>query len=72
MDFISRIISNAKNNTLVLFHTIEYGTKIYEKLKKEHPDKEFYYIDGEIKNKNRTKIGLGLVAFAPPDVDPFF
>ena len=56
LDFMKKIIEKCNNNTLVLFHTIEYGERIYEKMKKEMPDKEFYYIDGNISGKNREII----------------
>ena len=53
LDFIKKIVEKCDSNTLLLFHTIEYGTKIFEKLKVELPDKDFYYIDGEVNNKQR-------------------
>lgn len=56
LDFIKKIVDKCNKNTLLLFHTIEYGQKILEKLKLEIPDKEFYYIDGNISNKDRTFI----------------
>ncbi len=56
LEFIKKLVSNCKGNTLVLFHTIEYGTKIFNKLKDEIKDKDFYYIDGEINNKKREAI----------------
>lgn len=56
LEFIKKIIDKCNNNTLVLFHTIEYGKKILDKLKSEITDKEFYYIDGEIKNRERDEI----------------
>jgi predicted helicase len=56
LDFMKKIIDKCNNNTLVLFHTIEYGERIYEKMKKEMPEKEFYYIDGNISGKNREII----------------
>jgi superfamily II DNA or RNA helicase len=56
LEFIKKMVDKCKDNTLLLFNTIEYGTKIYNKLKEELPDKEFYYIDGEIKNKDRESI----------------
>lgn len=56
LDFIKKIVEKCNDNTLLLFHTIEYGTKIFNKLKEELPDKDFYYIDGEINNKNREFI----------------
>lgn len=56
LDFISKIVQKCDSNTLVLFHSIEYGKKLFEKLKTDCPDKEFSYIDGEIKNKSRESI----------------
>lgn len=56
LNFIKKIVEKCNNNTLILFHTIEYGQKIVEKLAKELPDKEFYYIDGEISGKKREEI----------------
>lgn len=57
LDFICKIIDKkCQNNTLVLFHTIEYGKKIFDKLAEKFPDKKVFYIDGEVKNKNRTVI----------------
>ena len=54
--FIRKIVEKCTNNTLLLFHTIENGQRIYQKLKDELPDKEFYYIDGEISGKKREEI----------------
>jgi len=56
LDFIKKIVDKCDNNTLILFHTIEYGQKILDKLQKEIPDKEFHYIDGEVNGKKREEI----------------
>jgi len=56
LEFIKKIVEKCSSNTLLLFHTIEYGQKIFEKLKKEIPDKEFFYIDGEVSGKKREEI----------------
>ena len=56
LDMIRKIVDKCDKNTLVLFHSIEYGQKILEKLKNECKDKDFYYIDGEVKNKQREEI----------------
>lgn len=56
LDFIKKIVTKCESNTLVLFHTIEYGQKILKKLKEELPDKEFFYIDGSISGKKREVI----------------
>lgn len=56
LDFIKKIVTKCESNTLVLFHTIEYGQKILKKLQEELPDKEFFYIDGSISGKKREVI----------------
>ncbi len=56
MEFIKKIVNKCENNTLLLFHTIEYGQQIYNELSKSLTDKEFYYIDGEVSGKNREEI----------------
>lgn len=56
LEFIKKIVAKCSNNTLLLFHTIDNGQKIYQKLKDELPDKEFFYIDGEISGKKREEI----------------
>lgn len=56
MEFLKKLVLKCESNTLILFHTIEYGTRIYEKLRSEIIDKDFYYIDGEINNKKREEI----------------
>jgi len=56
LDMIKKIIDKCDKNTLVLFHSIEYGQKILNKLKTECQGKDFYYIDGEVKNKQREEI----------------
>lgn len=52
---LSKIVSGFKANGLVLFHNTDYGQKILERLKEDHPDKEFYYIDGSVKNNGSKK-----------------
>lgn len=56
LEFIKKIVDKCETNTLVLFHTIEYGQMIFEKLQSEIPDKDFYYIDGEVSGKKREEI----------------
>lgn len=56
LEFIKKIVDKCTNNTLLLFHTIDNGQRIYQKLKDELPDKEFFYIDGEISGKKREII----------------
>ena len=56
LDMIRKIVDKCDKNTLVLFHSIEYGQRILNKLKTECQGKDFYYIDGEVKNKQREEI----------------
>jgi superfamily II DNA or RNA helicase len=56
LDFIKKIVDKCDKNTLLLFHTIEYGKKILDKLSKECEGKQFYYIDGEVCGKKREEI----------------
>jgi superfamily II DNA or RNA helicase len=56
LDFIKKIVEKCNSNTLVLFHTIEYGQQILNKLSSELKDIEFFYIDGEISGKKREVI----------------
>lgn len=56
MLFLSKLVSSRKQNTLILFNSIEYGEKLLEYLQKNNPDKEYYYIDGAIRNKKRNEI----------------
>jgi superfamily II DNA or RNA helicase len=56
IEFIKKLVDKCNSNTLLLFHTIEYGTKIFNKLKEELQNKDIYYIDGEVNNKKREEI----------------
>ena len=56
LDFIKKIVEKCDSNTLLLFHTIDYGQTIFNKLREELPDKEFFYIDGVISGKKREEI----------------
>lgn len=56
MNMIRKIVDKCESNTLVLFHSIEYGQKIFNHLSENLKDKDFYYIDGEVKNKQREDI----------------
>jgi superfamily II DNA or RNA helicase len=56
LEFIKKLVDKCDSITLLLFHTIEYCTKIFEKLKQEISNKDFYYIDGEVNNKQREFI----------------
>ena len=56
LNFIKKIVDKCDKNTLILFHSIEYGQKIFNKLKNEVKDKDFFYIDGEVRNREREEI----------------
>jgi superfamily II DNA or RNA helicase len=68
LDLVKKILSKCDKNTLILFHSIEYGQRIFEKLRSECGDKEFYYIDGEVKNKKREEIKKEM-EILPKDVE---
>ena len=55
INIIVKLISHTTKNTMVLFHNVEYGKKIYRYLK-ENTNKQVYYIDGQIDKKIRENI----------------
>ncbi len=54
LNFITSVISRIRRNSLVLFHRIEHGKRIYEKLRQES-DKTVYYVDGGIDTNIREE-----------------
>ena len=62
LNFICNIISRVRGNSLVLFHRIEHGQKIYEKLRNDS-DKTVYYVDGgtdkDIREEYKKKMEVG-------------
>jgi superfamily II DNA or RNA helicase len=62
LNFVCNIISRVRGNSLVLFHRIEHGQKIYEKLRQES-DKTVYYVDGgtdkDIREEYKKKMEEG-------------
>ena len=54
LNFITSVISRVKRNSLVLFHRIEHGRKIYDKLRQES-NKIVYYVDGGIDQNIREE-----------------
>ena len=56
LEFIKGLVEKCTNNTLLLFHTIENGQRIFDKLTREIKDKEFFYIDGEVSGRKREEI----------------
>ncbi len=57
LEFISKVIGKTNSNSLVLFHKIAYGEKIYNKLR-ELTDKKIYYVDGTISKDIREEFKL--------------
>ena len=62
LSFITNIISRVKGNSLVLFHRIEHGKKIYEQLR-QNSDKRVFYVDGgtdkDIREEYKKKMEAG-------------
>ncbi len=57
MNFIyDNILAKTTKNTLVLFNLIDYGKKIYKKLRDNLQGVDVYYIDGETKKDKREYI----------------
>ena len=54
LDFICQVIKKSTQNSLVLFHKIAYGEKIYKKLR-TITDKKVYYVDGSVKSDFREE-----------------
>ena len=54
--FIKNLVDKFKTNSLILFHTIEYGTDLYNYLKDNCQKKDIYYIDGSTKMEKRNYI----------------
>jgi superfamily II DNA or RNA helicase len=62
LNFVSSVISRVRGNSLVLFHRIEHGKKLYEKLRQES-DKRVFYVDGgtdkDIREEYKKKMEAG-------------
>ncbi len=62
LDFIVSVIGKVPKNSLVLFHRIEHGKKIYEALR-ARSDKKVYYVDGgtnsDIREEHKKKMEAG-------------
>ena len=54
--FITKLVNKFKHNSLVLFHNTEYGKDMYDFLRSNVLDKDFYYIDGSTSTKKRKHI----------------
>ena len=62
LDFIANVISRVPRNSLVLFHRIEHGKRLYEKLRQDS-NKRVYYVDGgtdkDIREEYKKKMEAG-------------
>lgn len=62
LNFISNVISRVPRNSLVLFHRIEHGQRLYEKLRQDS-NKRVFYVDGgtasEIREEYKKKMEAG-------------
>jgi superfamily II DNA or RNA helicase len=62
LNFITKLIARVPKNSLVLFHRIEHGKKIYEMLR-QRSNKKVYYVDGQtgtdIREEYKNKMELG-------------
>lgn len=55
-NFIQKLVEKkCDGNTLILFHSIEYGLEVFEKVK-QIIGKDVHYIDGEVSGKKRKEI----------------
>ena len=62
LNFISKVIAKIPNNSLVLFHRIEHGKRLYEELRRRS-NKAVYYVDGgtdkDIREEYKKKMEQG-------------
>jgi superfamily II DNA or RNA helicase len=54
--FIKSLVDKFKSNSLILFHTIEYGTELYNYIKDNCQGKDVFYIDGSTSVEKREYI----------------
>ena len=54
--FIKNLVDKFKQNSLLLFHTIVYGTELFNYLKDNCIDKDVFYIDGSTSTEKREYI----------------
>jgi len=55
-DVINKLCGRFDNNCLVMVDYIEHGEKLYSILKKNNPDKQVYFIRGDVDVKDRDKV----------------
>jgi len=54
--FIKSLVDKFKSNSLILFHTIEYGTDLFNYIKDNCQGKDVFYIDGSTSVEKREYI----------------
>lgn len=52
LDFVTKVIDRCQSNSLVLFHKIAYGEKLYNRLR-EISSNRVYYVDGSVQSDLR-------------------
>jgi len=55
-NFIKKLVDKFTSNSLILFHTIEFGTEMYNFLKDNCQNKDVFYIDGKTPMEKRDYI----------------
>ena len=55
-EFFRKLIDKFNDNSLILFHNVEYGKELYEYLRDNMKNKLFYYIDGSTTKDKREVI----------------
>jgi len=54
--FFRKLVDKFDENSMILFHNIDYGKELYENLRDNIINKHFYYIDGSTSKDKREKI----------------
>lgn len=54
--FLSKLVAKFKQNSIVLFQNIAYGTELFNYFRDNIPGKDFYYIDGSTSKDKRESI----------------
>jgi len=54
--FLAKLVSKFKQNSIVLFQNINYGTELYNYFRDNIPGKDFFYIDGSTSKDKREAI----------------
>ena len=54
LEFVTKVVDKCKDNSLVLFHKIAYGEKLYKQLR-EMNNRRVYYVDGSVDSSLREE-----------------